>query len=72
MRDYIGEFAGQQFLARVRLLAFTSVTRAVIVHISSFLEFADHDASTMATADETCECEIVFHPSCFLLSAVIE
>src|SRR5712691_5038830 len=68
----VGEFASEDFLARVRLRAFSPVAGAVVVHVLSLFQLADKQAAAVAAADQTSKGEIVLHLSRLVLGASIQ
>ncbi|HSB17331.1 MAG TPA: hypothetical protein VLE22_22975 [Bryobacteraceae bacterium] len=68
----IGELAGEDFLARVRLWAFASVAGTVVVHVSALLDFAHKRASAVATMHQTRVGEFMLYLPRFVLGTRIQ
>jgi hypothetical protein len=62
----------QLLFARVGLWTLTAVTGAMVVYVSSFLQFPDEGTSAMAAFQEARECEVVCYLPVFSRVATIE
>ena len=67
-----GELACENFLARVWLLAFSPVARAVVVHVLPLLQLADKQAAAVAAVDQSGIREIMLHFPRLVLGASIQ
>ena len=56
-----GEAAREDFLARIRLRALSSVAGAMVVNVPPLLQFADKQATAMSAVDQPGERQLVFH-----------